>query len=165
MQAPTQSTTETAASGNLARTKYILGRSMIGAAQDPVPRVLRPGLRTGTRTGALPSPAAAITRIQYLAQKREFVRRVLENARAAWVLDVGANTGEFSEMAAAHSRVVAIDLDEVSVSAIYARARSRPEGHPTASCQHHATYTGGGVEVRRAKIVPISSHRSLQSWR
>ena len=59
---------------------------------------------------------------QDLVKKREFVGRVLETARAGWVLDVGANTGEFSEMAARHSNVVAVDLDEVSVSAIYARA-------------------------------------------
>jgi ribosomal protein L11 methylase PrmA len=38
------------------------------------------------------------------------------------VLDIGANTGEFSRMAAEHARVVGIDLDEVSVSAIHHEA-------------------------------------------
>ena len=59
-----------------------------------------------------------------LKAKREFVERVVQRAGARWVLDVGANTGEFSEMAAAHSSVVGIDLDEVSVSAIHSRARA-----------------------------------------
>jgi SAM-dependent methyltransferase len=59
-----------------------------------------------------------------LQTKRDFVGRVLENANCTWVLDVGANTGEFSELAAQRASVVAIDLDEVSVSAIHARARA-----------------------------------------
>jgi len=58
-----------------------------------------------------------------LKAKREFVERVLQQTACSWVLDVGANTGEFSEMAAAHASVVGIDLDEVSVSAIHSRAR------------------------------------------
>jgi len=70
----------------------------------------------------------AVSRAHYadddLRLKREFVGRVLRSAGCAWVLDVGANTGEFSEMAAAHASVVAVDLDEVSVSAIYARVRA-----------------------------------------
>jgi SAM-dependent methyltransferase len=71
--------------------------------------------------------AYAGTRSHYadadLAAKRAFVERVLQRAGCRWVLDVGANTGEFSEMAAAHANVVGIDLDEVSVSAIHSRAR------------------------------------------
>jgi len=70
----------------------------------------------------------AVSRAHYadddLRIKREFVGRVLQSADATWVLDVGANTGEFSEMAAEKASVVAMDLDEVSVSAIYARVRS-----------------------------------------
>ncbi len=41
------------------------------------------------------------------------------------VLDLGANTGEFSEFAAAGSRVVSVDIDEQSVSGIAERARAR----------------------------------------
>ena len=59
-----------------------------------------------------------------LKAKREFVERVVQRAGARWVLDVGANTGEFSEMASAHADVVGIDLDEVSVSAIHSRTRA-----------------------------------------
>jgi SAM-dependent methyltransferase len=58
-----------------------------------------------------------------LKAKREFVARVVQRAGAGWVLDVGANTGEFSEMASACSNVVGIDLDEVSVSAIHSQTR------------------------------------------
>lgn len=45
-------------------------------------------------------------------QKREWIRRVLEELRPANVLDVGANTGEFSAMAAtAGAEVVALERD------------------------------------------------------
>jgi SAM-dependent methyltransferase len=71
--------------------------------------------------------AYAVSRAHYadadLKAKRDFVERVVQRAGARWVLDVGANTGEFSEMASAHSSVVGIDLDEVSVSAIHSRTR------------------------------------------
>jgi SAM-dependent methyltransferase len=58
-----------------------------------------------------------------LELKRDFVGRVVQRAGARWVLDVGANTGEFSEMASAGANVVGIDLDEVSVSAIHSQTR------------------------------------------
>jgi hypothetical protein len=71
--------------------------------------------------------AYACSRAHYadtdLNLKRDFVERVVHRAGANWVLDVGANTGEFSEMASACSNVVAIDLDEVSVSAIHSGTR------------------------------------------
>jgi SAM-dependent methyltransferase len=72
--------------------------------------------------------AYAVSRAHYadadLQAKRDFVERVVQRAGARWVLDVGANTGEFCEMASAHSNVVGIDLDEVSVSAIHSRTRA-----------------------------------------
>jgi SAM-dependent methyltransferase len=40
------------------------------------------------------------------------------------VLDLGANTGEFSELAAAGARVKAVDIDELAVSGIAERART-----------------------------------------
>jgi len=71
--------------------------------------------------------AYAVSRAHYadadLKAKRDFVERVVQRAGARWVLDVGANTGEFSEMASAHADVVGIDLDEVSVSAIHSQTR------------------------------------------
>ena len=60
-----------------------------------------------------------------LDEKRAFVRQAVGDCRAARVLDLGANTGEFSELAAAKARVVALDIDEQSVSGIAERARSR----------------------------------------
>jgi len=45
-------------------------------------------------------------------QKREFVERILETARPARVLDIGANTGEYSRLAAQFgAHVVAWDTD------------------------------------------------------
>jgi hypothetical protein len=60
-----------------------------------------------------------------LDTKRAFVREALAGAAPREVLDMGANTGEFSELAAAAARVVAIDIDELSVSGIAERARTR----------------------------------------
>lgn len=57
------------------------------------------------------------------AIKQAFVRRCLAEAKPAWCLDLGANTGEFSEIAAETSQVVAIDYDVASVARIYRRAR------------------------------------------
>jgi SAM-dependent methyltransferase len=87
------------------------------------------GLRT--RLAAAVSRWAAYTtsRAHYsntdLDEKRDFVRAALQTAAPGSVLDLGANTGEFSELAAATARVVAVDIDEQSVSGIAERARSR----------------------------------------
>jgi SAM-dependent methyltransferase len=55
--------------------------------------------------------------------KRRFVADVLASGSPEWVLDVGANTGEFSELAARRANVVAIDIDEVSIDRIFENAR------------------------------------------
>ena len=60
-----------------------------------------------------------------LDKKRAFVRAALTSVAPTSVLDLGANTGEFSELAAAGARVVAVDIDEQSVSGISERARTR----------------------------------------
>ena len=60
-----------------------------------------------------------------LDEKRAFVRAALASASPTSVLDLGANTGEFSELAATSARVVSIDIDEQSVSGIIERARAR----------------------------------------
>lgn len=50
--------------------------------------------------------------VQDREQKREFVERILQTARPARVLDIGANTGEFSRLAAQFgAHVVAWDTD------------------------------------------------------
>ena len=59
------------------------------------------------------------------AAKERFVRDALAELKPARVLDVGANTGHFSVMAAeGGARVVAIDIDPACVGAIYQRARA-----------------------------------------
>jgi SAM-dependent methyltransferase len=60
------------------------------------------------------------------AAKEKFVSDVLSEFKPARVLDAGANTGHFSEMAAqSGGAVVAIDLDEVCVGRIWRRARDK----------------------------------------
>ena len=61
-----------------------------------------------------------------LAQKERFVEEALELARPRRVLDVGANEGRFSFLAAEHgAEVVAIDSDPVVVGAIWHKAARR----------------------------------------
>jgi SAM-dependent methyltransferase len=60
-----------------------------------------------------------------LDQKRAFVRESLALMRPEWVLDIGANTGEFSALAARESKVVGIDIDEVAAGGIFDRARAQ----------------------------------------
>ena len=55
--------------------------------------------------------------------KRAFVADALASTKPGRTLDIGANTGEFSELAARHGEVVALDIDERSVAAIWRRAR------------------------------------------
>jgi SAM-dependent methyltransferase len=57
-------------------------------------------------------------------QKTAFVREVIDTTKPAWVLDVGANTGEFSHHAASQgASVVAVDTDEAAVNGIFSSAR------------------------------------------
>jgi 2-polyprenyl-3-methyl-5-hydroxy-6-metoxy-1,4-benzoquinol methylase len=59
-------------------------------------------------------------------QKLDWVRRALEISRPARVLDVGANTGEFSALAAGQgAEVVAIERDSESADRLFRMARSR----------------------------------------
>ncbi len=71
----------------------------------------------------------ASTRAHYpasdLEAKRMFVAEAVAAATPDWTLDIGSNTGEFSEIAAAHSRVVAIDSDETSVSGTFEYVQPR----------------------------------------
>jgi 2-polyprenyl-3-methyl-5-hydroxy-6-metoxy-1,4-benzoquinol methylase len=60
------------------------------------------------------------------AAKEEFVSGVLREFKPRRVLDIGANTGHFSAMAAdAGARVVAVDYDPACVEAVWRRARDR----------------------------------------
>ena len=67
------------------------------------------------------------TKSHYTAErfvaKEEFVRDALAAASPGAVLDVGCNTGHFSEIAAGHgARVVAIDYDPVVAGQVWRRA-------------------------------------------
>jgi SAM-dependent methyltransferase len=59
-----------------------------------------------------------------LEAKRRFVADAIAGTRPRRTLDIGANTGEFSEIAARQGEVVALDIDERSVAAIWERARA-----------------------------------------
>jgi SAM-dependent methyltransferase len=60
-----------------------------------------------------------------LEAKEEFLRNLLRDIRPKRVLDVGANTGRFSAIAArAKAEVVAIDSDAACVGALWQRAQS-----------------------------------------
>jgi SAM-dependent methyltransferase len=119
---PAGTATGPARTGDLERSRFIIAHSM---------RSLRNAIgKLATRIDRRHShwKSYAGTRGHYadtdLELKRNFVGRVVQRSNARWVIDVGANTGEFSEMAAAEANVVGIDLDEVSVSAIHGRARA-----------------------------------------
>ncbi|MCZ7536512.1 MAG: methyltransferase-like protein 9 [Acidimicrobiia bacterium] len=59
------------------------------------------------------------------AAKRAFVERALADHSAGTVIDLGANDGEYSLLAAQHAeRVVAVDADETVIDALYRRLRS-----------------------------------------
>ncbi|HEU0224247.1 MAG TPA: class I SAM-dependent methyltransferase [Steroidobacteraceae bacterium] len=60
-----------------------------------------------------------------LAAKRTFVSSVVADTHPERTLDIGANTGEFSEIATAQGEVVALDIDERSVAKIARRAREK----------------------------------------
>ena len=109
---------------NDARARFTLEHQTSGAASQSS----RSALATGG--GASRWAAYTTSRAHYSAadldEKLAFVRQAAGDRRPARsVLDLGANTGEFSELAAAKARVVAVDIDEQSVSGIAERARSR----------------------------------------
>jgi SAM-dependent methyltransferase len=60
-----------------------------------------------------------------LEAKRRFVADAIAGTRPRRTLDIGANTGEFSEIAARQGEVVALDIDERSVAAIWSRAKQK----------------------------------------
>ena len=61
---------------------------------------------------------------QESAQKMDWVRRVLEDLKPERVLDIGANTGVFSELAArGGARVVALERDAAAAESLYRMSR------------------------------------------
>ncbi len=84
---------------------------------------------------------------QAAAAKNAFIEQALAEYRPARVLDVGANTGRFSELAAAHgASVVAVDSDPVVVGRLWRRARA----------------TGAGI---LPLVVDIARPRPATGWR
>jgi SAM-dependent methyltransferase len=103
------------------RARFILDRALAGQTHDLQ--------RWTARLAAGSSHWQAYTAMRQhygdadLEAKQAFVTETVETARPHAVLDIGANTGEFSEIAARHAEVVAMDIDERSVAAIFQRAR------------------------------------------
>ncbi len=58
-----------------------------------------------------------------LEAKRRFINEAIAGTQPRRTLDIGANTGEFSEVAARQGDVVALDIDERSVATIWKHAR------------------------------------------
>ena len=59
-------------------------------------------------------------------QKLDWVRRVLETTQPARVLDIGANTGDFSALAASlGAEVVALERDQAAADRLFRMARQR----------------------------------------
>jgi hypothetical protein len=59
-------------------------------------------------------------------QKLDWVRRILESTQPARVLDIGANTGEFSSLAASlGADVVALERDQAAADHLFRMARQR----------------------------------------
>ena len=103
------------------QARYILERSLRGLQRQ-----------VGRCVGRLEARSShwhryTATRSHYgsadLQAKRTFIADAIAGTRPRRTLDIGANTGEYSEVAASQGEVVALDIDERSVAAIWARAR------------------------------------------
>lgn len=110
-------------SSNNDRARYILGRSL-DSLRHQVERAVS---RLEAKSSHWHRYTA--TRSHYgsadLEAKRAFVSDAIAGTRPRRTLDIGANTGEYSEIAASQGEVVALDIDERSVAGIWARARSK----------------------------------------
>lgn len=102
------------------RARFALRRQLTGLER----RIAR--LRDGIRRKTSMWRAYTDSRGHYDARdietKRRIVAEMIASVAPARVLDVGANTGEFSALAAQHAPVIALDVDEQSVNGIYERA-------------------------------------------
>ncbi len=103
------------------QARYILGRSLAGLERG----IARCVSKLAARSSHWQRYTA--TRSHYgsadLESKRRFITDAIAGTRPRRTLDIGANTGEYSEIAASQGEVVALDVDERSVASIWARAR------------------------------------------
>lgn len=84
-------------------------------------------------------------------RKTSFIQQALASIRPTSVLDIGANTGEFSQMAArAGARVVALDTDLLSTELHYQRA-------------HHAQDSILPLHADIARPTPSAGWKNLES--
>ena len=100
------------------QAKFVLERSLRASLK----KVRKLALAIEKRSGSMWQEYTR-TRSHYadadVADKHAFVARVLERVTPRWVLDVGANTGEFSRAAASVAKVVALDSDEAAANRIF----------------------------------------------
>ncbi len=105
------------------KARYILGRSF-----DALERQLARCVRSLKERSSHWHRYTA-TRRHYgtadLEAKCVFITDAIAGLKPRRTLDIGANTGEYSEIAASQGDVVALDIDERSVAAIWKRARKR----------------------------------------
>ena len=112
-------------SGSTSRT---LHGNLLRYCRSSLPSAARSEARQGTRaswTGYVQErdhyPGGS------LALKTQQVREWIQRENPAWVLDLGANTGEFSLLAADHgARVIAVDADHECIERLYLTARAHP---------------------------------------
>ncbi len=108
--------------GDAAQAAYVL-RSLLRRMQRTL-RKLEP--RPGRKSAWSEYTAMGHYSAEQATAKRGFVEAAMQEFRPRQVLDVGANTGDFSRLAAENgARVVAVDSDPVVVGEIWRGARAR----------------------------------------
>ena len=86
-------------------------------------------------------------------EKQQFVKGVLGRCRPEHVLDIGANTGTYSLLAAdAGASVVALDSDAAALEQLWRTAAERNMADHGAGCRHRSTHAGGRVAQSRASV-------------
>ncbi len=104
------------------QARFVLNRLFRGLERTVEALCPPPGIRSSRWADYMES-CPSYTREQF-EQKARFVQRVVEQHRPRQVLDVGANTGFFSLLAARHgASVVAIDSDQEAIARLWEQAR------------------------------------------
>jgi len=102
---------------------YILGKTIAGLRKQM--ELLTPKQHASTWSDYTETATHYTTAEQ--AEKQTFVSRVLGAVKPSRVLDIGSNTGTFSEIAAkSGAQVVALDTDQQAVDILFARLSQSP---------------------------------------